>query len=129
MVTIDGRIDMLPPGMVKARALLHNPFCWTCTTPVNEPEATAATICVSFQLVMSPSLLPMMTTPPPWVAPKPVPAIVTCVPHAPEVGVREVMCGAVPMSYTPADTLLFVYPLAYATALSVVTAFRLIGPL
>src|SRR2546430_11604995 len=57
----------------------HTPPCSTCATPVFEPEATFATICVSLQLTTTPYVLPSHTFPLPWLAPKPVPVIVICV--------------------------------------------------
>src|SRR5438552_15535769 len=53
----------------------HTPPCSTCATPVFEPVATFATICVSLQLTTTPYVLPSHTFPLPWLAPKPVPVI------------------------------------------------------
>src|SRR5213594_3631595 len=72
--------------IVKDTELDTMPFCRTRAVPETDPIATAATIWVSLQLATLPFLLPSQTLPLPWVAPKPDPAIVTCVPATPEFG-------------------------------------------
>jgi hypothetical protein len=41
----------------------HTPPCSTCATPLFEPVATLATICVSLQLTTTPYVLPSHTLP------------------------------------------------------------------
>ncbi len=48
---------------VKFTVLDHTPPCNTWATPVFEPEATLATICVSLQLTTTPYVLPNQTFP------------------------------------------------------------------
>src|SRR5438477_4812157 len=81
----------------------HTPPCSTCATPVFEPVATVATTCVSLQLTTTPYVLPSHTFPLPWLAPKPVPVIVICVPAIPVVGVTLVMLGVLTVRFTVFD--------------------------
>ena len=72
--------------IVKGMELLQNPFCRICALPELEPDATVVITCPSLQLTTCPGAVPSQTLPLPWVAPKPDPAIVTCVPATPEFG-------------------------------------------
>ena len=65
--------------------------------------ATVATTCVSLQLTTTPYVLPSHTFPLPWLAPKPVPVIVICVPAIPVVGVTLVMFGVLTVRFTVFD--------------------------
>ena len=80
---------------VNIKPLLASPDTETTTLPVTAPPGTGATICVSFQLVGLAATPANATTPDPCVEPKCVPAIVTEVVAAPEVGDRLVRCGGV----------------------------------
>src|SRR5215471_9307409 len=90
IVSTFGTSVPFPPGTVNVTALLHAPFCCTRATPLSDPGATVAVICVSLQLVTWPSMLPRITVP--CVQPKPVPMNVTCVPLAPDAGLMLAMC-------------------------------------
>src|SRR5258707_10342092 len=69
--------------------------------PVSAVGATAATTCVSLQLITWPLVLPSTTAPPlPRTDPNPVPVIVTKVRGTPEVGLTLVMCWAFPLNAT-----------------------------
>jgi hypothetical protein len=116
---------------VNGTALLASPPTVTTTLPVVAPLGTGTTILVAVQLVAIPAPMPLKATvPDPWLAPRLLPVMVTAVPTVPEVGDRLVMLGvAATMLYTDVATLLFVKPLAYATALSVVVALTVTGPL
>src|SRR5439155_940764 len=81
----------------------HTPPCNTCETPVFEPDATLATICVSLQLTTTPYVLPSQTLPLPWLAPKPVPVMVICVPAIAVVGVTPVIFGVLTVRFTVLD--------------------------
>src|SRR5437667_9679186 len=72
--------------IVKGMELLQTPFCRICALPELEPDATVVITCPSLQLTTCPGATPSQTLPLPWVAPKPDPAIVTCVPATPEFG-------------------------------------------
>jgi hypothetical protein len=72
---------------------LAAPLFKTCTTPDFDPAATCATICVALQLCTTPCAVPIQTCPVPWVAPKPLPAIVTVVPTFPVSGETLVIVG------------------------------------
>jgi hypothetical protein len=75
--------------------LLFTPDTVTRTVPVVAPVGTMATMLVALQLVMEVAVVPLnVTVLVPCVAPKPVPAIVTDAPTAPEVGVKVLMLGA-----------------------------------
>src|SRR6266481_644 len=94
---------MLGVLTVRFTVLDHTPPCSTCATPLFEPEATLATICVSLQLTMTPYVLPSHTLSLPWLAPKPVPVIVTWVPAIAVVGVTLVMFGVLTVRFTVLD--------------------------
>src|SRR5260370_999144 len=87
-------VVMLGVATAKFTAFDHTPPCSICAVPDFDPEATVATTCASLQLTTTPYALPSHTFPTPCVAPNPVPAIVTCVPAAPEIGVTLVIFGA-----------------------------------
>src|SRR5437899_3297670 len=90
-------ITCVPPwsvtGTVNVSALLQIPFCWTFTTPVTAFEATLAMIVVSFQPLTTPGILPIQTTPFPWLFPNPFPEIVIGAPGPPDAGLISRMCG------------------------------------
>jgi hypothetical protein len=66
----------------------------TTTVPVLAPVGTMATIEPALQLEIVVAVVPLnLTVLVPWVEPKPLPAIVTDAPTAPEFGVRLVMDG------------------------------------
>ena len=76
-------------------ALLATPLTVTITGPVVAPAGTGVTICVLFQLVAVPALIPLnVTVLVPWVAPNSDPVIVTGVSTAPEVGEIVLITGA-----------------------------------
>src|SRR6266576_408813 len=81
---------------VKATPLLGTPPTVTTTLPVDAPAGTGTAILVALQLELAGvAVVPLkVTVLVPGVAPKFVPAIVTDVPTAPEVGFRLVMVGA-----------------------------------
>ena len=80
---------------------------------------TMATMLVSLQLVMAAATEPIIKELVPWVAPKPVPVIVTELPAGPEVGLRLEMSGpAVTVKATP----LLATPLTVTTTLPLVAA-------
>src|SRR5271156_808486 len=58
----------------------------TVTGPVEAPDGTTAVIFVSFQVTTLATVPLNVTTPSLWLAPKPVPVIVTVAPTAPAVG-------------------------------------------
>jgi hypothetical protein len=81
---------------VKLTPLLARPPTVTTTLPVVAPAGTGATMLVADQLV-GVAVMPLnFTVLPPWVAPNPVPVIVTGVPTGPMVGPRLVSVGGVP---------------------------------
>jgi hypothetical protein len=81
---------------VKLTPLLARPPTVTTTLPVAAPAGTGATMLVADQLV-GVAVVPLnFTVLPPWVAPNPVPVIVTGVPTGPTVGPRLVSVGGVP---------------------------------
>ncbi len=86
----DGRATA---ATVKLTPLLATPPTVTTTVPVVAPLGTSATMLVALQLVGVASVPLNRTVLVPCVAPKFVPAIVTAVPTAPDVGVRLVMLG------------------------------------
>src|SRR5438046_5515945 len=81
--------------IVEGIELLQNPFCRICALPELEPDATVAITCPSLQLTTCPGAVPSQTLPLPWVAPKPDPPIVICVPAAPEFGDTLEITGGV----------------------------------
>ncbi len=70
------------------------PLAKTCTGPVGVPYPTVATIWVSLQLTTVSVDPLMLTLPEPWLAWKPEPVMVTCVPTPPLVGEMLVTRGA-----------------------------------
>jgi len=74
--------------------LLATPLTVTLTGPVVAEAGTAAVICVLFQFEIVPPYPLKVTLLDPWVAPKPVPLICTCVPTPPLDGEMLVICGA-----------------------------------
>jgi len=84
------------PGVgrtVKLIPLLAKPLTVTTTFPVVAPAGTGALIEVALQLVGVDAMPLKVTVLDPWVDPKFVPAIVTEVPTAPDVGKRLVTVG------------------------------------
>jgi hypothetical protein len=81
----------------------HTPPCSSCAVPDFAPDATDATTCVSLQLTTVPYVLPSHTLPLPCVAPKPDPAIVTCVPAVAVVGVTLLMVGVTTVKFNAFD--------------------------
>jgi len=95
---VDGlRPEMLGGGggTVKFTPLLAMPATVTTTLPVTAPAGTGTTMLVALQFVGVAAVPLNVTVLVPCVAPKFVPAIVTEVPAAPEVGLRLVMLGGV----------------------------------
>ena len=85
---------------VKFTPLLATPPTVTTTLPVAAVDGTGTVIELAFQLVGVATVPLKLTVLVPWLEPKPVPAIVTDVPTAPEVGDRFVMFGTT-MKFTP----------------------------
>jgi hypothetical protein len=81
----------------------HTPPCSTWAVPVFDPVATLATTCVSLQLTTTPYVLPNHTFPLPWLAPKPVPVIVTGVPANAVAGVTLAMTGVMTVRFRAFD--------------------------
>src|SRR5207245_8562831 len=104
---------------VKVTPLLSTPLACTTTLPVVAPAGTGATIDVALQLVGVPVVPLNLTVLAPWVAPKLVPATVTDVPTASEVGDTLVMLG---VGSTVKLTPLLSTPLACTTTLPVVAS-------
>jgi hypothetical protein len=89
-------------GTTKLAPLLATPATVTTTLPVVAPVGTGSTMLVALQEVIVVAAVPLkVTVLVPWVAPKFVPAIVTDVPTAPEVGLRLEMVGAVDAGVPP----------------------------
>jgi hypothetical protein len=85
------RLVMVGVLTVKVTPLLAVPFTVTTTLPVVAPPGTGTTMLVALQLV-GPAFVPLNETVlDPWLAPKPVPVIVTEVPTDPDVGLRLAM--------------------------------------
>ena len=80
--------------MLNATALLATPPTVTKTLPVVAPLGTGTAMLASFQLVVVAATPLNVTVLVPCVDPKPMPAIVTDSPTAPDVGDRLVMVGA-----------------------------------
>ena len=79
---------------VKLTPLLATPDTVTTTFPVVAPLGTSATMDVALQLVIDVAVVPLkLTVLVPCVEPKLLPAIVTDVPTAPEMGERLVIEG------------------------------------
>jgi hypothetical protein len=83
--------------------------------PLARPAGTAVTICVLLQPLTVAATLPNLTVPPPWVAPKFEPRIVTTVPGVPNCGNRALMLGP-----TVNGTPLLLVPETITTTLPVV---------
>lgn len=80
----------------KIRVLLLTPETTTLTPTLlygSSPLGTTATILVSLQLVTVAEMEPMLRELVPWVAPKPVPVMVTELPAGPEVGLSAETSG------------------------------------
>jgi hypothetical protein len=102
---------------VKLTPLLAVPPTVTVTVPVVAPPGTGTTMLVALQLV-GPAVVPLKETElDPWLAPNPVPVIVTEVPTDPEVGFRLAICGV-----TEKLTPLLATPPTVTTTLPVVAA-------
>src|SRR5438046_2829086 len=78
----------------KFSPLLAWPPTVTMTGPLAALVGTGATMLVPLQLVGAAAVPLNVTVLPPWVAPKPAPAIVTDVPIGPVVGLSPVRLGA-----------------------------------
>jgi hypothetical protein len=103
-VTVNGRLSVRPPTV-------------TTTLPVVAPAGTVATMLVADQLVVV-AVVPLnVTVLVPFVAPKPVPVIVTELPTGPLVGDRLVTFGG---TVTVKLTALLARPPAVTTTLPVV---------
>jgi hypothetical protein len=109
-----------PDWTVKVIPLLVTPPTFTVTLPVVAPDGTATVIELELQLVPVAAVPLKLTALVPCVEPKFVPAIVTDVPTAPDVGVTLVMLG---VGRTVNDTP------ALETPLTVTTTFPFIAPL
>jgi hypothetical protein len=109
-------------AMPKITVLLAAPETTTSTATLLNADrelGTTATMLVSLQLVTEAATEPNTTELVPWVAPKPVPVMVTELPAGPEGGPRLEMSGpAVTMKATP----------LLATALTVTTTFPDVAP-
>jgi hypothetical protein len=100
---VGDRLEMLGAGAtVKLTPLLLTPCTRTTTLPVVAPVGTVATMLVADHVVVD-AVVPLnVTVLLPFVAPKPLPAIVTDAPTAPVVGERLVMAaGATTVNVTP----------------------------
>jgi len=114
---VGDRLAMLGVGnTVKLTPLLATPETVTTTFPVAAPAGTGTVIELAPQLVGIAASPLNVTVLAPSVAPKLVPAIVTGVPTAPEVGERLVMLGAT-VKLSP----LLAVPLTVTTTLPLVT--------
>jgi hypothetical protein len=88
---------------VYATPLLAVPPTVTTTFPFVAPVGTGATMLVAPQLVGVAGIPLNVIVLNPWLAPKFVPAIVTCVPTGPAAGFRFVMLGVVLPPPPPPD--------------------------
>jgi hypothetical protein len=89
------KLVMLGAVTVNNLPLLATPPIVTTTLPVVAPVGTAALIEVALHKVIVVAVVPLnFTVFVPWLAPNPLPVIVTDVPAPPEVGDRLVMLGA-----------------------------------
>jgi hypothetical protein len=79
---------------VKVMPLLATPPTVTTTLPVVAPAGTGTVMLEALHPVGVPAVPLNVTVLVPWLAPKFVPAMVTEVPTAPDVGLRLVMLGA-----------------------------------
>jgi hypothetical protein len=119
---------------VKLRPLLAAPHAVTTTFPVVASTGTGTTMLVAFQLVGVASVPLKLTVPPPCVAPKFVPVIVTEVPTTPEDAERLLIAGAgttvklTPLLATP-DALTTIFPVVApdGTGTEIVDALQLVG--
>jgi hypothetical protein len=102
---------------VNLTPLLATPLVFTTTLPVVAPLGTVVTIEVALQLVTVAFVPLNVTVLVPWVALKPVPAIVTDAPTAPVEGVRLLIVG---VGKTVNETPLLATPLALTTTFPVV---------
>ena len=79
---------------VNKTPLLARPLAVTTTLPVLAPVGTVTVMLESLQLVGVAALIPLKTTVLlPWVAPKPLPLMVTAVPAGPAAGDKPEMFG------------------------------------
>jgi len=114
-----GHFAVVEPLTVNDTPLLVTPPTVTTTLPVVAPVGTGATMLVALQLV-GVAVVPLnVTVLGPCDALKFVPAIVTEVPTAPEVGLKLVMLGAEAV-VTVNDTPLLTTPPTVTTTLPVV---------
>jgi len=83
----------LAVATAKVTLLLTTPPTVTTTLPVVAPGGTGTVTLEALQL-LGVAVVPLkVTVLVPWVAPKFVPAMVTCVPTTPLIGVRLEICG------------------------------------
>jgi len=102
-------------GTVKVTPLLATPPTVTTTVPVAALEGTVAVMLVALQFVNTVAApLPNVTVLVPWLDPNPLPAMITLLPAAPDVGDKLVMLTMV--KFTP----LVSTPLAWTTTFPVV---------
>lgn len=98
----------------------------TGTAPRATPLGTVATILVLLHVAVA-GMPPKVTVLVPWVAPKPVPAIVTEVPIGPDDGVRLVTAGATTVTTGRTSTRLKLKASAVGAVSLMVTAVPLAG--
>jgi hypothetical protein len=117
---------------VNPTELLVRPPTVTETPPETVPGGTGTMMLVALQLLGIPGVPLKLTLLVPCVGPKPVPAIVTSVPMAPDIGLRLVMLGATekptPLLATPptvTTTLPLVAPAGTGTVMLV--SLQLVG--
>src|SRR5271170_6772075 len=94
ILTVDGfaeDVNVMPNETVKVGPVAVIPATVTVTAPVTAFAGTEAMICELVQLVVVAVAPPNSTTLLLWVAPKPVPPMVTDVPTTPELGDTLVM--------------------------------------
>lgn len=87
------RLAILTANTVKFAPLLESPFTVTTMFPVVAPEGTVTTILVSLQLEGVADVPFNVTVLEPWVAPNPLPLMVTEAPTAPAAGDRAEIAG------------------------------------
>jgi hypothetical protein len=104
---------------VKLTPLLASPPTVTTTFPVVAPLGTGTAMLVAPQLEGVAAVPLKLTVLAPWLAPKPVPVIVTEVPTDPEVGLRLEITGALIVKVTP----------LLPTPPTVTTTFPVVAPL
>ena len=84
-----GDMEVTVAGIPKVLVLLARPLTVTTTGPELAPTVTGNVMLPLLQLETTPALtLLNVTVLPPWLAPNPLPVIVTEVPTAPELGDR-----------------------------------------